>query len=70
MRLQRVTGLKFADYVLFMLRSTKHIPEGIPDPAKEFKWLQKIAVFQMRERVEGPGGLLINGFFNTVFLCF
>jgi len=25
---------------------------------------QKITVFQMREKVEGPGALLINGFFD------
>jgi hypothetical protein len=29
-----------------------------------------LAVFQMWERIEGPSGLLINRFFDTVFLCF
>jgi hypothetical protein len=27
-------------------------------------------VFQVRQGIEEAGGLLINGFFDTVFLCF
>ena len=29
-----------------------------------------LAIFQMRAGIKGAGGLLINGFFDNVFLCF
>jgi len=41
MRLQKVTGLKSADCVLFMSRNIKRMPGGIRKLGKGYKWLLK-----------------------------